>query len=294
MREQKGTISTWALGLLVAVTLAVALLPPPALAIDNDADGIPDELESAGGPGVALPPGAAVPAVTYRPCEPGDERNKCVDVGSMDLFVIFRKAEPNISFISDPLELMDLVTRSNIESGLNISLHLIEESLAGPDREILCDEFDGPYCIAPVQKALRITEITTIPQPVLGYCPQGTPMGLDDATVYTGAVADFVHSVCSGKNCQAYVGEQVSANLVTGEDNVIDKYIEYVTIHEIGHTIDLSLNYDRRFGGYHYKTGTDYIMDQSVVYKEQKNSNTITFYLPHQYSGESQAGLRLH
>jgi hypothetical protein len=294
MRIHKGTISTWGLGLLVAVTLAVALLPPPALAAanDSDADGIPDDLELT--EGVALPPGAAVPARTFLPCQAGDDRTQCVAVGAMDLFVIFRKATSSSWISSDPLVLMNLVTRSNAESGLNISLHVIEESWAGSDREILCDAFDVPYCIAPVQKALRITEVTTTPQPVLGYCPQGTPMGLDDATVYTGAIADFVHSVCSGKNCQAYVGEQVPANLVTGEDDVIAKYIEYVTIHEIGHTIALSLNYERRFGGYHYKTGTNFIMDQSIVYKEQKNSNTITFYFPHQYSGESQTGLRLH
>ena len=60
MGKQKGRIFKWGLGMLVAVILAVALLPPPALAIDNDADGIPDELESAGGREVSLPPGAAV------------------------------------------------------------------------------------------------------------------------------------------------------------------------------------------------------------------------------------------
>jgi hypothetical protein len=119
-------------------------------------------------------------------------------------------------------------------------------------------------------------------------------MGRDDATVYTGEIQDFVPSKCAGKTCQAYVGEETPANLVTGVQDVVDAYISYVTIHEVGHTLELSVEYNRRFGGNHYKTGTNFILDQTVVFKEIKRNNSVVFYFPSQFSVESQEGIALY
>ena len=291
MKKQQAIKSTSSQGILAVLVLALALIPAQVLAVDTDGDGIPDSLET--GAGIALPPGAATPAIIFPPCLGGEDPATCLAVGTVDLFVILRQATPTLISMT-PLELMELITSSHAESGLNISLHVIDESLAGTNREILCNAFDGAYCTDPVQKALRITEITSTPQPVLGYCPQGTPMDRDDATVYTGEIQDFVNSMCAGKTCQAYVGDEIPANLVSGVQNVVDAYIRYVTIHEVGHTLELAVQYNRRFGGNHYKTGTNFILDQTVVFKEQKKNNSVVFYFPNQFSAESQGGIALY
>jgi len=199
----------------------------------------------------------------------------CVDSNRKDLFVILRQAASSLL----PADLLYLIPKALEANGLDVSIHIIGEDLAGDDREITAS-----------QKAVRITEVRETPQPILGYCPQGTPNGRDDATVYTGAIDQFVRDLCtSGKTCQAYLGE----TLLSGVENVIDAYIRYVTIHEVGHTTMLSINYNSRFGGNHYKTGTGYIMDQTVVYKESNKENSVTFYFPEKYAGESQLGVQL-
>jgi len=282
------------MGLLIALVLA--LIPAQVLADDIDADGIPDALEVVGGPGITLPPGANrgdTDSETFLPCV-GDPLSSCLSLGTVDLFFIFRPADPTLITTMTPMEILDLISISNAESGLNINVHVIDEFLAGTDREILCDQFDGADCAVPVQKAVRITENTTTPQPILGYCPQGTPMDRDDATVYTGEIQDYVSSVCAGKTCQAYVGEETPTNLVTGVQEVVAAYISYVIIHEVGHTLELAVEYNRRFGGNHTKTGTNFILDQTVVVKESKKSNSMTFYFPNQFSVASQEGIALY
>jgi len=295
MRTPKYRNLTVKLGIPAALVLLLALVPFQAMAADTDWDGFPDARET--GTGLVLPPGASSGdpgSVTFPPCTSGADPSTCVDFNRIDLFVILRQpADTKIT--ATPLQLMDLISRSFADFGLDISIHPIDESLAGPDREVYC--IDGAACTDVGQKAVRITEVTSIPQAILGYCPQGTPMGLDDATVYTGEIERFVKSTCGigtteEKTCQAYVGEDIPANLVSGYQNVIDEYIEYVTIHEIGHTMELALDYNRRFGGNHSKTGTGFIMDQTAVLTDKKG--TVTFYFPAKYSALSQGGALLY
>jgi len=139
MKKQavKFTLNT---GLLTFLVLALAIVPSEVLADDIDADGIPDALEMVGGAGVTLPPGASPGdpgSETFFPCV-GAPSASCIATGTVDLFFILRQANPTLISMT-PSELLDLIARSNPESGLNISLHVIDESLAGPGREILCD-----------------------------------------------------------------------------------------------------------------------------------------------------------
>lgn len=289
MRTQKYKNLTSGLGILAVFVMVLAMIPVQVIAADSDGDGFPDDLETT--TGVVLPPGidpADPDAVTFPPCTSGADLSTCMDVNRIDLFFILRKATPS-NITATPLELMDLVTQSFANSGLDISVHSIDETLAGPDREVYCDApvADGSCSTDVGQKAVRITELTS-PSVILGYCPQGTPMDGDDCTIYTGEIVDFVTSTCGGKTCQAYVGEAIDSNRLTTEEEIINQYIELVTIHETGHTLDLAIEYNRRFGGNHLKTGTGFILDQTIVYTDKKG--TVTFYFPGGYSTQSQNG----
>jgi hypothetical protein len=55
--------------------------------------------------------------------------------------------------------------------------------------------------------------------------------------------------------------------------------------------MSLTTDYNRRFGGYHYKTGTGVELDQSVYYLERKGK--ITFYIGSTFTNADQTGLKL-
>lgn len=169
---------------------------------------------------------------------------------------------------------------------LNITTNKIDQTQA-----MRCTDqiSNGDYrCVTPTQKAVRVSENleplldteSGTSADILGFAPQGIPNGLDSATVWTEKIKGFVTNTCSGKICKEYYSGTTIVN------DIIKRYIQNTTAHEIGHTTNLRGTKDRTVG-YHYPVstkGAGLIMEQYVYYKETTSNNTMTFYISGNYN----------
>jgi hypothetical protein len=196
-----------------------------------------------------------------------------------DLFVILVYATdlglPDTNIPPNPLE---FVSDSIAAGGLGVVTHLIPSGEANPDRFV---SPDSP------QKAVRITEDLHPEGVILGYANQGTPNGLDDAIIYTEHIKDHVITTCA----EGYVYCIDPASSASGPDEIIPVYIKHTIAHEIGHMTMLAVDYNRRFGGYHYKAGSEVVLEQAVKYTSKKGK--VTFYISTEYAEPSQLGVQL-
>jgi hypothetical protein len=171
-----------------------------------------------------------------------------------------------------PANPLEFLSKPQAEDGLGITTHVITEPQAALDRSI-----------TPTQKAVRVTESLHPTGNILGVANQGTPNGLDEATVFTERIRNHVHSVYEE------AGTLLPADV---EETVIIPYIKQTIAHEIGHMTSLAPDYNSRFGGYHYRSGSGVIMEQSVKYTVKKGQ--VTFYIPEVYADASQNAVTLH
>ena len=244
---------------------AVVCTPLPG-AGDADADGLLDAEECSGILGV---PG----------CTAGAARNSCLDPNSKDVFVIVVPAGGStlngLAVRADPLEF--LRTRPGI-TGLGIAIHQIMETQAtiNTDRNV-----------TNTQKAIRISESLNTDDITTGICNQGTPNGLDGCVVYTQRIVNFVNSKCpAGVTC--LISPATSGTAA----EVISTYIQNTIAHEASHSMSVTATYNSRYGGNHYQTGTNVVMDQSVYYTT-KGSKT-TFFLPGAYATADPSAVKLN
>jgi hypothetical protein len=194
-----------------------------------------------------------------------------------DLFVILVPANPS-NFPPNPLE---FVSNPIAAGGLGVVTHLIPSDEANPDRFV---SLDSP------QKAVRITEDLHPEGIILGYANQGTPNGLDDALIYTEHIKNHVEEVCDeGYQYCKYTAPDGTEFI--GANAIIPIYIKHTIAHEIGHMTKLAVDYNRRFGGYHYKAGSKVVLEQAVKYTSKKGK--VTFYISTQYAEPSQQGVQL-
>jgi hypothetical protein len=227
----------------------------PSNVADYDGDGFTDAHECSG---ITLYSGTVV--------------NTSPDVA--DLFVILVPATPSnfppnpLQFVSDPIA----------AGGLGIVTHEIPFAQADPDR------FVSPESS---QKAVRITEDLHPEGIILGYANQGTPNDLDDAIIFTEHIKSHVETVCA----EGTVYCRDSATGASSPAAIIPIYIKHTIAHEIGHMTDLAVDYNRRFGGYHYKAGSAVVMEQAVKYTSKKGK--VTFYISTEYAEPSQQGVQL-
>lgn len=106
------------------------------------------------------------------------------------------------------------------------------------------------------QKAISIAESTDVNGSILGNCQWGTPDGLDGCVVFTQRIMNFINSVCDG------AGDRTS-----NRQQIFLAYITQSFLHESGHTLGgMTSTYNSRTGGYHYKSGSGLVMEQSVTY----------------------------
>jgi hypothetical protein len=248
---------------MIILALAITLVLPqfPAYAVDcgtaglgdYDSDGFTDEMECDG-----------IPTV--------DGATVFSNPNLKDLFIyLVPTATSNLP--ENPLE---YITDSTAAGGLGIIVRSIDPALATDVRAVTS---------ASPQKAIRITESTdTSSTDVLGYANCGTPNGLDNAVIYTQRITNFIDTKCSGKVCEDNAG-------ITDINLIKNKFIKHTIAHESGHMMNLTTTYNSRFGGYHYKTGTNVILDQSVLYTDK--AGKVTWYLGTDYTAADQAGVKL-
>ena len=234
--------------------------------IDSDKDGFTDYQECYG---ITMYDDSLFPG---RATSGNYSRDQRLDPDTPDLFVILRPASPS-NLPANPLE---LVSRSQAEGGLGVTVHVITDPSAPADRMV---SPDSP------QKAVRITEDLDPVGIILGEANQGTPNGLDNAFIYTNHIIDFIDTTCAeGSSC-------IDAGTGYSGQALIDLYIKHVIAHEVGHMTMLAAEYNSRFGGYHYKAGSDVIMEQAEVFTIKKGVGT--FYISQHYAEPSQVGLLL-
>ena len=239
--------------LFVRVPADAAVTCPTISTADPDGDGFTDQQEC---DGITLANGSHFRGKSEGVSQ-GLPRDQYLDPDTKDLFVILVPASPS-KIPANPLE---FVSNPQSQGGLGIAVHVI-----GPTQA------DSNRYVTTTQKAVRVTESLDVSNlNILGMSSCGTPNGLDLATVYTQRIENHVKSV----------------NPAASPD-FIATYIKHTIAHEVGHMVGpLAPKYTANYGGYHYKTGTKVILDQSVYYKG------TTLYIGTSYTSADQSGVKL-
>lgn len=258
---------------------------------DTDCDGFSDSLENSG---IPMKDGTTYPGYLSRGNLP---RNQYLDPSTKDLFVIMV-----------PLSSGSLIPQNStatVATGLGITVHEISPSKA-------YNPTTRQVTSASPQLAVKITEDNSTDlqdnssppkwQP-FGASSWGTPNGQDDARIYTYRIQAYVKTVacpssvpdnkcvvvsCSTANCtDAPLPCNNTLNPALCKDTVVSTHIRNTIPHEVGHEVQLATKYSTSNGGYHYATGSNTVMEQSVAYKTDANG-VVTFYIPTAYaSGDS-------
>jgi hypothetical protein len=244
-------LATLTLGAAVAfASAAVAQTTCPAPSrLDTDLDGFDDAQELAG---VTLVSGQTVQT----------------DPARKDAFIVVALASNSLVqqvFGATPFNPFTPVTY--VGSGVNVSfnglaalglnVHMLSDQDTTPDRIV-----DG--CGITTQKAVRIAESIDTNGTILGNCQWGTPNDLDGCVVYSQRIKNFIDTTCPG-------------NTPDERTLMFKAYITQSFLHEMGHSLGgLASQYNSRTGGYHYKTGSGYVMDQSISYTAKSGRCTWT------------------
>jgi hypothetical protein len=249
--------------------------PTMSQTTDSDRDGFTDYLECYG---LTLKNGSFVPGRAN--CNGG---TNCLDPDNKDLFVILVPATPT-SYL--PPNSLQLVSNPISQGGLGITVHLIYPTASYPFT-------DRTVASSSTQKAVRVTESldTTSPN-VLGFSNTGTPNGLDMATIYTQRIINFIKSACGNSYGTSTCADSSGIYDSTGNLALTQKYIIHTIDHEVGHVLGpLAPVYNANYGGYHYKSGTNVIMDQSIYYTSKEGK--VTFYIGTGYTAPDQSSAKL-
>ncbi|MBA7697215.1 hypothetical protein ES703_105875 [subsurface metagenome] len=99
--------------------------------------------------------------------------------------------------------------------------------------------------------------------------------------IYTYRIMEWVETVSANATKGVWLGNLLTdAPLVEYTNDLpalIDIYIKQVAAHEAGHMMRLAVEYNKRFGGYHYKSGTGVMLDEHVYYTDKKGK--VTWYI---------------
>ncbi|MBI3030566.1 MAG: hypothetical protein HYY64_13745 [Candidatus Rokubacteria bacterium] len=257
------------LGLIAVVALVPGLTPTPVWAVvdctpfllaeatdpgtDADNDGFTDFQECNG---------ITLGTTTIPLCSGLMARRACVDPDSKDVFVALVRTVTPPSLLSAPFDpVFNSTSTFDPFAGLTplgVTPHVVPPELLGSGRQVTA-----------TQKAIKFTESQNTNVDYVGICNYGTPLDLDGCVIYTLKAKNFIDSVCN------------SAGDTRLECFVYVAYWTWIIQHEGGHTlgglVDQSL-YNARFGGYHYKCGSNVTMEQCVTYTTK--NNIVTWKIP--------------
>jgi hypothetical protein len=258
------------------MALALAIAPNTRAACtnanDSDCDGFLNTEETAGlvplaGSGMTFVESPQSPLVT--------------NPGAPDLFVILQPGTcPTASF---PNPLLNYVAAPVSSGGLGLAVRLVTQAGASARN------------ITASQKAVRVSEacnryVAGSKVVLLGITTQGDPNGLDNTTVYTQSIDDYIRYLCGGTlhaGCKDSAGNTGTA--------LVNRYIRYVANHEVGHDAKLanvSTTYVQQYNGNHLPPGNKTVMEQSAIYT--KKGSNVTFYLADKFDATSQGSVVLH
>lgn len=217
--------------------IATCVSPIPE-GLDSDLDGFLDATECAG---FTLRDGSA----PQPPMNPS----------SKDVFIILAPA-PTGSLLPANFNPYVPVTYNGITfrglQGLGVNAIVLNPNQAEDDRTVV------PSLSS--QKAISIAESTDVNGSILGNCQWGNPDGLDGCVVFTQRIKNFINSVCDS-----------AGDNTTDRQQVFLAYITQSFLHETGHTLGgMTATYDSRAGGYHYKSGSGVVMEQSIAYSTKR------------------------
>ena len=246
----------WQVACVMVLSIALLVWPGTAMAVDNDQDGIDDAQETTGS--------ILFNTKTYLPCGAGPlniaQRNACLSPTSKDIF-IYLVTVPGGGFIgqtsnglSTPELLFEFITAPREQTttgkvnGLGVGIHVAFRTAEVPSGD------RGVGTLG--QKAGQIISDDSPDSFVFGVADQGTPSATGDARVFPVKIKNYV---------------------VNGGGTQLDweRFIKRTFSHELSHVAALTAQYDSRFGGNHYATGSGVVMDQSVVYNSRRKTFTI-------------------
>lgn len=279
------TLDHWKTGRLLAAALFIAGALLGGVSVqaatncpdDLDCDGLLDAEETAG---IQLPDtvifrgatGAFIPR-----CDGIMDRAYCLDPATPDVFVILARANSS-KIPEDPWKFVKLATASG---GLGINVHELEPA----------DPMVPTMGITSTQNAAWISESLAVASGTdvkLGSAPHTTPNVEAIGTVFTKRVEDVVLAKCtanvSESNCKDNGG-------TVGKEAVINLYIQHTLAHEVGHMLFLNTVFNSRFDGWHYKSGSGYVLDQTV--SSSSSGGKVTFNITKIYTPADQAGATL-
>jgi len=219
-------------GITLFLVAVVALLPTPARAQCPTTAVTPDS----DGDGFSDPEEACGIALL-------DGSGVSMNPNTKDLFIIVVPATP--SFLpTDPAGPAEFISNPQDQGGLGIITHLIDAAQVGTNR-----------LVGLTQKAVSVTESPSTNGDVAGECPWGTANDLlAFCVVYTKKIEEYVTSVYAAQG-------------QTAPSDVINNYKKHTFAHETMHgAARLTRDSNSRFGGHHYKSGSNAIHDQSVIY----------------------------
>ena len=242
--------TTAALALGATSTLGQTVCP--AQGTDSDNDGFDDALECLG-----------IPLVTGT--------TVTTDQATKDVFVIVALASNSLIqqvFGATPFTPFSTQPVTYVGPGVNVTFN--GAALLGVNVRVLTDaDVVGDRLVdssgISVQKAVRIAESTDTNGAILGNCQLGTPDGFDGCVVYSQRIKNFIDSTCPG-------------NTAADRTLMFKAYVTQSFLHETGHSLGgLASTYNSRTGGYHYKSGSGFVMEQSVTYSAK--NGTCTWYI---------------
>jgi hypothetical protein len=189
-------------------------------------------------------------------------RELCLRAEEADVFVMMVPAVPS----GLPPNLFEPISAPSAEGGLGVVAH-----------QVFGDNPDGSRLVSPVtdQNAVQVTEFLDTEGDVLGIANYGTPQNLDRARIYTQRIANFVASKCPPDPSLCVTDRGASGIAAVTEELAL-----WVANHEVGHTFKLTAEFNKRFGGYHLKAGSDFMMEQFVTWNESKKTGKVTFCIP--------------